>query len=62
MSSPNHYVALKGAFLTDHVTFTSDHMKFWGDSTANPLTRAFGGGDGIRTHGLYIANVAVPCL
>jgi len=22
-----------------------------------PLTWAFGGGDGIRTHGLYIANV-----
>ena len=24
-----------------------------------PLTWAFGGGDGIRTHGLYIANVAL---
>ena len=31
-----------------------------GDSTASPVTWAFtGGGDGIRTHGLYIANVAL---
>src|SRR5271166_5195584 len=33
---------------------------FTGDSTASPVTWAFpGGGDGIRTHGLYIANVAL---
>jgi hypothetical protein len=31
-------------------------VKLWGP-TFKPLTWAFGGGDGIRTHGLYIANV-----
>ena len=32
-------------------------MKLRGTPTASPLTWAFSGGDGIRTHGLYIANV-----
>ncbi len=27
--------------------------------TASPVTRTLSGGDGIRTHGLYIANVAL---
>jgi hypothetical protein len=31
-------------------------------STFNPLTWAFGGGEGIRTHGLYIANVQVAAF
>ncbi len=31
----------------------------YGDSTVSPVTWALGGGDGIRTHGLYIANVAL---
>ena len=34
-------------------------MKPWGTPTASPLTWALSGGDGIRTHGLYIANVAL---
>ena len=35
-------------------------MTLRGASTVSPLTWAFlGGGDGIRTHGLYIANVAL---
>src|SRR5450631_4917134 len=34
---------------------------FWSRrrSTFKPLNWAFSGGDGIRTHGLYIANVAL---
>jgi hypothetical protein len=42
-------------FLT--VKVTSDRVSLGGDPTFNPVTRAFSGGDGIRTHGLYIANV-----
>jgi hypothetical protein len=38
---------------------TPDEMKFWRIPLSSPLTWAFGGGDGIRTHGLYIANVAL---
>ena len=35
-------------------------MTLRGASTVSPVTWAFfGGGDGIRTHGLYIANVAL---
>ena len=34
-------------------------MTLRGASTVSPLTWAFSGGDGIRTHGLYIANVQV---
>ncbi len=35
-------------------------MTLRGASTFSPLTWTFfGGGDGIRTHGLYIANVAL---
>jgi hypothetical protein len=29
----------------------------FGGPTANPVTWALSGGDGIRTHGLYLANV-----
>jgi hypothetical protein len=36
---------------------TSDQMRILGDPTFNPVTRTLSGGDGIRTHGLYIANV-----
>jgi hypothetical protein len=34
-------------------------LKLWG-SHLGPLTWSFGGGDGIRTHGLYIAKVEFP--
>jgi len=34
-------------------------VTFWG-SHFRPLNWAFGGGDGIRTHGLYIAKVRFP--
>ena len=35
---------------------TPDQAKF-GVSHFKPVTRTLSGGDGIRTHGLYIANV-----
>jgi hypothetical protein len=37
---------------------TPDQVTFWGVPPSAP-TRTSSGGDGIRTHGLYIANVAL---
>ena len=52
------YVALTGAFPPIRSRKVTPHeMKLWGTPTASPLTWALSGGDGIRTHGLYIANV-----
>ena len=48
------------ALLTDKVTKGHvDKHVILGKSHFGPVTRALSGGDGIRTHGLYIANLAL---